>query len=83
MATATLHYDLFDSDDKMEFKRVNKSLDMALCLWEITYNLKKEFERMLESNDASNADFELLDKIFEKIRENIDEHGIRVDDLIN
>jgi hypothetical protein len=35
MAQAILKYDLSDPDDRMEFERANKSLEMALVLWEL------------------------------------------------
>jgi hypothetical protein len=55
-----------------------------LCIWHITYNLKKEIYRILENNpDSKDSDFELVDTIFSKIYENIDEHGIKIDDIIN
>lgn len=84
MAKAIIEFNLADSDDLMEFNRVTKSTDMALCLWEITYNLRKEITRMIENNpNASDSDFELLDTIFNKIFERIEDNGINIDDLIN
>jgi hypothetical protein len=84
MAKATIEYNLADSDDLIEFNRANKATDMALCIWHITYNLKKEIYRILENNpDSKDSDFELVDTIFSKIYENIDEHGIKIDDIIN
>lgn len=84
MAKATIEYNLTDSDDLMEYNRANKSTDMALCLWDITYNLKKEITRMIDNNpNAKDSDYDLLDTVFEKIFEKIDDSGIRIDDLIN
>lgn len=84
MAKAIIEYDLADSDDLIEFNRANKATDMAMCIWHISYNLKKEITRILENNpNSKDSDFELLDTIFDKIYQNIDEHGIRVDDIIN
>ena len=84
MAKATIQYDLSDNDDRMEYDRANKSLDMSMFIWDAVYNMKKEFERILESNqNTTQAEFDLLDKVFERIHEGLDEHGIRIDELIN
>ena len=42
MAKAILKFDLTDPDDRMEHKRAMQSLDMALALWQIMYNSRKE-----------------------------------------
>ena len=84
MAIAYLKYDLSDSDDKMEYDRINKSLDMAVMLWEILYNTKKSFYRNLENDDMSTeSEFELTDKIFARIWEIAGENNINIDTLIS
>lgn len=83
MAKAILEYDLNDSDDKMEFERTTKSLDMALAIWEFAYNTKKTFQRELEANDKTkDEEYELLDKVYERFWEILNEHNINIDDLI-
>ena len=42
MATATLTFDLTDTDDRQEHLRCVKSLDMALVIWDIVYEIKKK-----------------------------------------
>ena len=82
MAQATINFDLNDPDDVMLFTRMSKSTDMALALWEFAYNTKKAFQRELdESNDVKS--YELLDKVYEKFWEILDDKGIKLDDLIN
>jgi hypothetical protein len=83
MAKAKLLFDLSDSDDAMEFRRINKSLDMAMSIWEITYNLRKQIERELEAKDSPESDYDLLYQIFGKINEVFNDHNINIDDLIN
>jgi hypothetical protein len=84
MATALLKFDLTDSDDRMEFERVNKSLDMALMLWEVLYNEKKKAYRILEQDKHStDKEYELVDKIFASINELAEEHNIKIDALIS
>jgi hypothetical protein len=62
----------FESDNETEIKRLAKSTDMALCLWEIVHNGWREFK-------GSDYDYE---KAWGKIRDIISEHNIDVDDLI-
>ena len=83
MAQAILKYDLSDSDDKMEFERANKSLEMALVLWELIYNYRKKYIRQLEADGkATERDFDLIDIIFNDVIELITEHGINIDSLV-
>ena len=80
MAEAILKYDLNDSDDSMAHMRAVKSLDMALALWDITHNTKKRIEWSLESKELNK--YEVLDLVYERIYEILDEHNIKLDDLI-
>jgi hypothetical protein len=83
MAKAILEFDLTDSDDRMEHLRAIKSLDMAMMLWELFYNTKKEFMRELESKeDSSDREFQLVEKIWDRIWELGEERGIKIDDLV-
>lgn len=63
---------IFESDDPKEIKRLAKSEDMAMCLWEIVHNGWREFKH-------TDYDYE---RAWGKIREIISEHNIDVDDLI-
>ena len=80
MAEAILKYDLNDSDDTMAHMRAVKSLDMALALWDITHNTKKSIEWSLESKELNK--YEVLDLVYERIYEILEEHNIKMDDLI-
>ena len=80
MAKAKLEYDLNDTDDAMAHMRAVKSLDMALALWEITHNTKKSLEWSMEGKEMDKYD--ALELVFEKIHKILDEHNIKMDDLI-
>ena len=80
MAKATLEYDLNDIDDVYAHKRAIKSLDMALALWEITHNTKKGLEWSMEGKEIDKYD--ALELVYEKIYEILDEHNIKLDDLM-
>jgi len=85
MAEAILKYDLNDTDDAMAHMRAIKSLDMALALWEIRYNTKKSIGYTLEGKHLkgeSVSNYEVLDMVYERIYEILDEHNIKMDDLI-
>jgi hypothetical protein len=80
MAEAILKYDLNDTDDAMAHMRAVKSLDMALALWDITHNTKKGLEWSMEGKELDK--YEVLDIVYEKIYEILEEHNIKMDDLI-
>jgi hypothetical protein len=80
MAKAKIEFDLSDLDDRMAHFRAVKSLDMAIALWEIVHNTKKGLEWSLENKDIDK--YEVLELVFEKIHEILDEHNIRTDELI-
>lgn len=82
MATALLKYDLTDPDDQIEFNRACAALDLSVAVWEIVYNLKKRVERELDSKDGTEKEYELLDSVFSKIHEILNERGINIDKLI-
>lgn len=77
---AIIEFNLSESDDALDYKRVNKSLDMALALWEIAYNTRKKIHYQLDANvyDKYNA----VDLVFEKISEILNEHNINLDEII-
>jgi hypothetical protein len=81
MAKAILEYDLNDPDDQMAHLRAVKSLDMALVLWEMAYNVKKRIQSQAETENLDAYD--AVDRVFEKLWEELNEHGIKLDDLVN
>ena len=80
MAKAILKYDLNDTDDAMAHMRAIKSLDMALALWELLNNSKRTLERAMHEKEMDK--YEALDMVYERIYELMDEHNIKLDDLI-
>jgi len=81
MAKAILEFDLNDPDDTMAHLRAVKSLDMALVLWEMAYNVKKKIQSQAETENLDSYD--AIEKVFEKFWEEMEEHGIKIDQLIN
>lgn len=79
---ATLEFNLDDFDDRMAHLRATKATDLALCLWQISNNLKKEIEHEMEQSIPGD-EFEILDMIFEKIASELESHHIALEELIN
>ena len=80
MAKAILKFDLNDPDDSRAHMRAVKSLDLALVLWEMVHNTKKSIHNQIEF-DKLDA-YDAVDKVFEKLWQEMNDHGINLDDLI-
>ena len=64
----------FQSEDPKAIKRLAKSEDMAIVLFEIQANLWRRWKHTEEPN---------LEQVWEAINELYEEHGIDVNDLID
>jgi len=80
MAKATLEFDLNDPDDVQAHLRAIKALDMALVLWQLALNTKKNVYNEIEFKNI-NA-YEAVDLVFERLQEEMDDYGINIDQLI-
>ena len=81
MAKAILEFDLNDFDDKQAHLRAVKSLDMAIFISQLTSNVKKSVLYEIENKELK--DWEVVELVFEKIYELLDEEGINIDELIS
>lgn len=81
MAKATLEFDLNEHDDAMAHLRAVKSLDLALVLWEMAYNTKKSIQNNIEFKDIKDP-YEVVEMFYEKLWEELNNHGINLDELI-
>jgi len=70
-------------DDKMALKRVMKSMDMACVLFDIQVNMKRRIIHTLDADDATEAEYDVLEKVWERINEEFESHGIHIDELIS
>lgn len=77
---ATLHFDLDDNDDAMAHLRCVKSTKLAISIFEILYQKKKEIEYLV---DAGKLDVDTFDKIFEVIIDVLEDNNIKIEELIN
>jgi hypothetical protein len=80
MSKATLTFDLNDGDDRIEFNRATKALDMAMMLWELQMNGYRKFTKYNDRQD--DAYQEGIEEVFEYIRGLLREHNIDVEQLI-
>jgi hypothetical protein len=80
MSTATLTFDLSDSNDRVEFNRITKARDMASLLWEIEMNGYRKFTKYNERQEGAYQ--EGIEEVFEYIRGLLREHQIDVEQLI-
>ena len=63
---------IFKSSDPSEIKRLSKSEDMALFIWELVHNGWREFKH-------TDYDYE---KAWAKIYDLLEEYNVDIDDLI-
>jgi len=77
---ATLTFNLSDPDDSRDYYLINKSSDMAMFIWQLSHNTKKELEYEIEAKKKMSS-YETLDMLFEKIHELLNEHDINIDKL--
>ena len=80
MSTATLTFDLSEGDDRIEFNRITKALDMASMLWELDMNGYRKFTKYNERQEAAYQ--EGIEEVFAYIRDLLQQHQINVEDLI-
>ena len=78
---AILEFNLDDNSDEMAHKRCIKALNMSLVLWDMSYNVKKECERELDCKEMTA--YEMLDLVFQKYNDLMDENNIQPDSLID
>ena len=82
---AILKFDL--PEETEEFMRTTHSLDMAMVLFEITYNLRKrtenEFDFRLDEKRDDVQPGDVIDYIFKEIWAKLEEHDIVIDNLIS
>lgn len=73
---AVIKFNLDDPEDEIKYKRVNKSLDMALFIWDLS-NLKRNYK----NRDMTDAEGILFDDIFNDIGDLFEKYDINIDEL--
>ena len=71
-----------DKEDVMALRRTLKALDMAIVLFEIQHNLRKNCERELEALEADSDKWDGMEIVLRQLNTLIEKNGINIDDLI-
>lgn len=83
MATATLTFDLTNIDDRFDHRRCIRSTDLAVVLFQIVNNGKKDIENRMEVFDEDKlGPYETLDLVYDYISSVLNEYGIDIDTLV-
>jgi hypothetical protein len=77
---AKLVFDLSEFEDRMDFERVNKSLDIVNALWNFLYNSKKQLLMDVENEDVDK--FDAVELVYGKLFELLEEHDVNVNKLV-
>jgi len=80
MSKANLTFDLDDKDDRIEFERATKALDMAMMLWELDMNGYRKFTKYNERQEEAYQ--EGIEEVFEYFRALLSHHEIDIEQLI-
>jgi DNA-directed RNA polymerase subunit L len=78
---AILEFNMDDYDDIIKFKRYTKADDMAFALFNILYNTKKDIEYKIDADDSITP-YDVLDMVYKKIYEHLDENNVNIDEII-
>lgn len=77
---AILKFDLSDPDDRTDHKIAVHANDMAFILWEFLYNSRKGFEQEMDEKHLDGDG--VLDMVYKRLTDLLDEHSINIDDLV-
>lgn len=82
---ATFEFDMNDPEDVMDHKRMSKSLDMALVLWELKNNAQKKIHYHLDDTEKEKprTAYEAVDLVFDIIYELMRDYNIDMDELVH
>lgn len=79
MGKAVLTWNLSDRDESQDFKRIIKSADMAMALFEISTNMIKKCKQQIDSDHADDV-YNLVSEHIESI---LQDYHIDIDDLVD
>ncbi len=79
MGKAVLTWNLSDRDESQDFKRIIKSADMAMALFEISTNMIRKCRQQIDSDHADDV-YNLVSEHIESI---LQDYHIDIDDLVD
>ena len=71
---------IFTTEDPKEALRIHKATDMAVCLWEITNNIRRRYLKY--KDELTEEQLSVAEDIFSDISHELDRWGINLDDII-
>ena len=79
MGKAVLTWNLNDRDENQDFKRIIKSSDMAMALFEMSTNMIRKCRQQIDSDHADDV-YNLVSEHIESI---LQDYHIDIDDLVD
>lgn len=79
---AILEFDLDNPEDLLAYERCNRSLEMAIFMFEFLLNKRKKFQHIADISENISA-VEMVELIFDDMWAEAEDNGIDVDKLIN
>jgi hypothetical protein len=79
MGKAVLTWNLNDRDESQDFKRIIKSRDMAIALFEISTNMINKCRNQIDSDHAE----DVYNLVAEHIESILNDYHIDIDDLLD
>jgi hypothetical protein len=79
MGKAVLTWNLNDRDESQDFKRIIKSADMAMALFEISTNMIRKCRQQIDSDHAD----DVYNLVSEQIESILQDYHIDIDDLVD
>jgi hypothetical protein len=82
---AILEFNLDDLDDQYAHRRCVASLDMALLIWELVYNTRKDLSRKIKhalEEDKNITAHDSLELLYDELRDLLAEHNIDINTLV-
>ena len=71
---------IFTTEDPKEAIRITKSEDMAVCLWEITNNIRRRYLKY--KDELTEEQLNVAEDIFADINHELDRWSINLDDIL-
>ena len=68
-------------EEREEYNRANKALDMASVLWELQANSRKRIENKFENREEDFSVFDGINACFEHFNELMEKHGINIEEI--
>ena len=83
MSKANITFDLENPEDREDFKRYHKAVDMACALFDITSNLRRTVEAKMDTIYNDGGDYDEAEIIYNEIFNILEKYNINIDEIIS